>query len=77
VFPRTTSAALRTIWDIIIVDEDPQETIEDFETSICSFIASHSTADDQHELLTQIHNPNKPQEIKKSRLNLFVIACVK
>jgi hypothetical protein len=64
VFPRTMSTVLPTTWDVIIVDEDPQEIVEDFETSIGSFIASHSTADDQHELLTQLQSPRKPQEIK-------------
>jgi hypothetical protein len=63
-FPRTTSIVLRTTWDIIVVDEDPQETTEDFETSIRSFIASHLTVDDQHELLTQLQNPHEPGEIK-------------
>jgi hypothetical protein len=47
------STVPRTIWDIIW----------DI-TSIRSFIASHSTADDQHELLTQLQNPHEPQEIK-------------
>jgi hypothetical protein len=28
------STVLPTTWDVIIVDEDPQEIVEDFETSI-------------------------------------------
>jgi hypothetical protein len=69
VFSRTTSACLQMIWDIVIVNEDPQETAEDFETILHSFIASHSTADDQHELLTQLQNP--------SRFNPCTVACAK
>jgi hypothetical protein len=38
-FPRTMpTGVLRTTWDVIIVDEDLQETVED--ASVRSFIAS-------------------------------------
>jgi hypothetical protein len=50
--------------NIIISDEDPDETVEGFEASIRSFVASHSAAEDQHELLTQLQNPHKSREIK-------------
>jgi hypothetical protein len=58
------STMLRTVWDIIVTDEDPDETVEGFEESVRSFVASHSMAEDQHELLTQLQNPHRPQEIK-------------
>jgi hypothetical protein len=63
VFPRTISSVLRTIWDIIIADENPQENIAGFEDCICSFIALHLTAEDRHELVLQLRSPHKPREI--------------
>jgi hypothetical protein len=56
---------LRTVWDVIIADEDPDETVECFEESVRSFVGSHSAAEDQHELLTQLQHPHKPREIKQ------------
>jgi hypothetical protein len=63
VFPRTISFVLRTIWDLIINDEQPPETVAGFDTCIRSFIASHSTAEDRDELVSQLRSPHKPREI--------------
>jgi hypothetical protein len=63
VFPHTISSVLRTIWDLIIADENPQENIAGFEGCIRSFIASHLTAEDRHELVLQLRSPHKPREI--------------
>jgi hypothetical protein len=71
-FPRTMSTALRTAWDVIVADQDPEDVVEGFEVSIHSFIASHSTAEDQHELLSQLQNPHKPREI-----NVLVLVILK
>jgi hypothetical protein len=59
----TVSMVLRTIWDIIIEDQDPEETIEGLENCLRDFIASHSTAEDCHELVSQLRSPHKPWEI--------------
>jgi hypothetical protein len=56
---------LQTVRDVIVADEDPDETVEGFEESVRSFVASHSAAEDQHELLTQLQNPHKPREIEQ------------
>jgi hypothetical protein len=42
---------------------NPQENIAGFEGCIRSFIASHSTAEDRHELVLQLRSPHKPREI--------------
>jgi hypothetical protein len=63
VFPRTISNVLRTIWDIILQDEDHEETVDGFEICIHAFLASHSTVEDRHELVTQLRSPHKPREI--------------
>jgi hypothetical protein len=65
VFPRTiySSVLPATIWDIIIADENPQENLQDFNRSIRSFIASHSMAEDCHELISQLQSPCEPREI--------------
>ena len=62
--PRTVSSVLRTTWDAIIADENPKENLKHFEVCICSFIASHSTTEDHHELTSQLQSPHKPREIK-------------
>jgi hypothetical protein len=55
VFPRTISTVLRTIWDIILQDQQPAETEAAFDLCLRSFIDSHSTTDDRHDLINQLH----------------------
>jgi transposase InsO family protein len=63
VFPRTISMVLRSIWDIIVEDDQPNETIDDFDATIRTFIASHATPEDRHELVQQLRSPRKPREM--------------
>jgi hypothetical protein len=79
VFPRTILSVLRTIWEIIINDEDPQEDIAGFENCIRIFIASHSTAEDCHELpcFTPPASSVLLTNLEKLWCNLFTIACAR
>jgi hypothetical protein len=63
VFPRTISIVLRSIWDIIIHDDNPNETVNDFDTTIRTFISSHATPEDRHELVQQLRSPRKPRDM--------------
>jgi hypothetical protein len=63
VFPRTVSTVLRTIWDIMLQDQQPAETEAAFDLCLRSFIDSHSTTDDRHDLINQLHQAHKPREI--------------
>jgi hypothetical protein len=62
-FPRTVSTVLRTIWDMIIVDEAPAETVAAFDQCLHNYIGSHSTAEDCHDLVSQLRAPHEPREI--------------
>lgn len=61
VFPRTISRVLRSMWNIIVQDMD--FTTENFDQALRTFIAGHSTPEDQHELLQQLRNPRKPRDV--------------
>jgi hypothetical protein len=63
---------LRTIWDIIINNEDPQEDVTGFEECIHIFIASHLTAEDH-----LLHSSIFLTSLKRFWFNLFIIACAK
>jgi hypothetical protein len=60
VFPPTISTVLKTIWVTIIHDEHPAETAEAFNQCLRTFIGSHSTEEDRHDLVTQLRAPRKP-----------------
>jgi hypothetical protein len=64
VFPRTISNVLRTIWEVLLQDEDHEETVNGFERCILAFLASHATIEDPYELVAQLRSPQKPREIK-------------
>jgi len=49
------------MWDIIAQDQD--ETLESFDNCLRTFIESHATTDDQHELIQQLRTPKKPREL--------------
>ena len=52
---------LRTSWQQALVDDPPgEETPETFATALRSFIASHATSEDRHELVQQLRTPKKP-----------------
>jgi hypothetical protein len=73
-FPRTISNVLRTIWEVILQDEDHEETVNGFERCILAFLASHATVEDHYELVAQLRSP---QNQERSRFNPFIIACAK
>jgi hypothetical protein len=62
-FPRTASTVLRTIWDIILQDQQPAESEAAFDSCLRSFIDSHSTTNDRHDPINQLHQAHKPREI--------------
>jgi hypothetical protein len=65
VFPRTISNVLRTIWEVLLQDEDhDKETVNGFERCILAFLASHATVEDRYEIVAQLRSPQKPREIK-------------
>ena len=63
VFPRTLSEPLLAIWQQIIADlsTDDQSTVAGFDTALKSFIATHVTDEDRHDLTQQLRLPKKPR----------------
>jgi hypothetical protein len=49
----------------IIIEDDhqPDETVDDFDATIRTCIASHATPEDRHELVQQLRSPRKPRDI--------------
>ena len=63
VFPCTISPVLRSIWDNL-VEGAPNDASElDFNGCLLDFIAVHVTAEDRHDLLTQLRSANKPRDM--------------
>jgi hypothetical protein len=65
VFPRTLSTVLQSsaIWDVIVEADNPDESQDGFDATLQTFIASHCTAEDRHELVQQLCHPHKPREL--------------
>ena len=64
VFPRTISFVLRAIWDNIIQDIPNDATEEEFDLCLKDFIAAHVTAEDRHDLLSQLRMARKPRDVQ-------------
>jgi hypothetical protein len=63
VFPRTLSTVLQFIWDVIIDVRDYNKDADGFDEALLTFIASHCTAEDCHDLVQQLRKPHKPPEV--------------
>ena len=63
VFPRTISPVLRSIWDNIVEGAPNDATEQDFHGCLMDFIAVHVTAEDRHDLLSQLRSASKPRDL--------------
>jgi hypothetical protein len=64
VFPRTLSATLRSMWDIIVANGGAAlESELAFSQKLRDFIAAHSTAEDRHDLAQQLSTATKPRDV--------------
>jgi hypothetical protein len=63
IFPRTHSTVPQSIWDVILDVRDYTEDTDGFDEALQTFIASHCTAEDWHDLIQQLRKPHKPQEV--------------
>ena len=63
VFPRTISPVLRSIWDNLVEGAPNNATELAFNGCLLDFIAVHVTAEDRHDLLTQLRSANKPRDM--------------
>ena len=64
IFPRSLSGTLKPVWNAAAENRTfPNPTMEEFDVSLRSFIASYITPEDRHELLRQLRNARKPHDI--------------
>jgi hypothetical protein len=73
VFPRTLSMVLQSIWDVIIDVRDFNEDTDGFDEALLTFIASHCTAEDRHNLVQQLRIPHKPREVNCQPFNYHLL----
>jgi len=62
VFARTLSITLAAIWSQLVQDQR-EDSAEEFDATLQDFIGCHATAEDRHDLVAQLMKPTKPRNV--------------